>query len=109
MTRPNRNQNPSFPLPPAASHTIRPIRLDKVRLRTGLSRSTIYNLIQKGDFPAQIPYTLGPRSRAVFWDENHIEAWLEEQLNRAQGENAAKVDHQRKLQEGRRVFQGKTK
>lgn len=106
MTSPKENQLPPN-LPPTA--TIRPIRLDKVRLKTGLSRSTIYNLIQQGGFPAQIPYTIGPRSRAVFWDETHIEAWLEDQLIRAKEKNLAKAAHQQKLQKGRRLFQDKRK
>lgn len=103
-----RQQTQQLSDPPSAE-TVRPIRMHKVQMRTGLSRSTIYNLIQQGDFPAQIQYSLGPRSRAVFWDENHIEAWLAEQLARAPEEHAAKVAHQQKLQEGRREFQNKRK
>ena len=52
-------------------------RLPEVIARTGLSRSTIYNLIQKGEFPSQI--NLGPR--AVGWVENEIDDWIEERVN----------------------------
>lgn len=48
------------------------LRLPAVTRRTGLSRSTIYELISAGDFPRQIP--LG--RRAVGWIEQDIEAWI---------------------------------
>jgi prophage regulatory protein len=48
------------------------LRLEKVKDRTGLSRSTIYLRIQEGKFPR--PISLG--ARAVGWLENEIEAWL---------------------------------
>ncbi len=49
-------------------------RLPEVIARTGLSRSTIYNLIQKGEFPSQI--NLGPR--AVGWVASEVVDWIEE-------------------------------
>ena len=52
-------------------------RLPEVIARTGLSRSTIYNLIQKGEFPSQI--NLGPR--AVGWVENEIVEWIEARID----------------------------
>ncbi len=52
-------------------------RLPEVIARTGLSRSTIYNLIQKGEFPSQI--NLGPR--AVGWVENEIVDWIEARID----------------------------
>ena len=52
-------------------------RLPEVMARTGLSRSTIYNLIQKGKFPSQI--NLGPR--AVGWVENEIVDWIEARID----------------------------
>ena len=48
------------------------LRLNKVKDRTGLSRSTIYLRIQEGTFPR--PINLG--ARAVGWIEHEIEAWL---------------------------------
>jgi prophage regulatory protein len=39
---------------------------------TGLSRSTLYNYIARGFFPA--PVKLGPR--AVGWRRSEIDAWL---------------------------------
>jgi prophage regulatory protein len=48
------------------------LRLDKVREKTGLSRSTIYDRMGKGTFPGSI--SLG--ARAVGWLENEVNDWL---------------------------------
>ena len=44
------------------------IRLPQVKQRTGLSRSTIYSLIQRGQF--KTPISLG--ARAVGWLESDV-------------------------------------
>lgn len=49
------------------------LRLAAVVVRTGLSRSTIYNRIGKTTFPA--PINLG--ERAVGWLESDIEKWIQ--------------------------------
>jgi prophage regulatory protein len=54
------------------------LRLRQVVARTGLSRSTIYERIQAGEFPVQI--ALG--ARAVGWLEADIEAWIGAQVER---------------------------
>lgn len=43
---------------------------------TGLSRSTIYDMMSKGAFPR--PMRLG--LRAVGWAESEIDAWLEARM-----------------------------
>jgi len=48
------------------------LRLPAVRARTGLSRSTIYDRIQKKEFPR--PVSLG--LRAVGWVESEVDEWL---------------------------------
>lgn len=48
------------------------LRCREVQTKTGLSRSTIYNYIAKGQFPA--PINLGPRT--VGWVESEIDDWL---------------------------------
>lgn len=48
------------------------LRLPVVVVRTGFSRSSIYQRIAEGKFPA--PIQLGPR--AVGWLESDIEAWI---------------------------------
>jgi|APFre7841882724_1041349.scaffolds.fasta_scaffold21029_3 prophage regulatory protein len=64
---------------PSSAHVI--LRLRQVIARTGLSRSTLYERIQAGDFPTQI--NLGVR--AVGWLESDVDAWIRERLNRSQG------------------------
>jgi prophage regulatory protein len=54
------------------------LRLRQVVARTGLSRSTIYERIHAGEFPAQI--SLG--ARAVGWLEADVEAWIARQVER---------------------------
>lgn len=48
------------------------LRRKQVEARTGLSRSTIYQRISLGEFPA--PVSLG--ARAVGWIESEITDWL---------------------------------
>ncbi len=48
------------------------LRRKQVQVRTGLSRSTIYQKVKDGDFPA--PVALG--ARAVGWIEAEVVAWL---------------------------------
>jgi prophage regulatory protein len=43
-----------------------------VQAVTGLARSTIYNLLAKGDFPRPVKLT----GRAVAWPESSIAEWL---------------------------------
>jgi len=52
------------------------LRLPAVKMRTGLSRSSIYLRIAQGTFPA--PVSLG--ARAVGWVESEVEDWLARQI-----------------------------
>lgn len=49
-------------------------RLPYVKGRTGLGRTSIYNGIKAGTFPA--PIHIGPR--AVGWLESEITSWIEQ-------------------------------
>ena len=49
------------------------LRRPDVETRTGLSRSTIYDWMKRGEFPQ--PVALG--ARLVGWRESDIEAWLQ--------------------------------
>ena len=49
------------------------LRRPDVETRTGLSHSTIYDWIKKGEFPK--PVKLG--TRIVAWKESDIAAWME--------------------------------
>ncbi len=48
------------------------IRLEQVKTRTGLSRSTLYAYIREGRFPA--PVTIS--TRCVAWVESEIDDWI---------------------------------
>lgn len=52
------------------------LRLPAVKLRTGLSRSSIYLRISNGEFPSSI--SLG--GRAVGWLEEDVNDWLESKI-----------------------------
>ncbi len=49
------------------------IRRPEVQRLTGLSRSSLYEMIAAGKFPA--PVRIGPR--AVAWRESEIHKWIE--------------------------------
>lgn len=54
--------------------TSRILRLKDVKAMTGLSRSTIYAEIAKGNFPRQISLT---GARSVGWHESAVVQWVE--------------------------------
>lgn len=53
------------------------MRLPEVIDRTGYKRSSIYNFIKEGSFPAY--KRIGPR--AVGWDSEEIQAWIDTRLS----------------------------
>ena len=53
--------------------TNRILRRPEVEHRTGLSRSAIYELMSRGEFPRQVRLS----ARAVGWTEASIDEWLE--------------------------------
>lgn len=48
------------------------LRMAKVVSKTGVSRSTIYELMAKGEFPRARRLT----SRTVGWDDSEVEDWM---------------------------------
>jgi prophage regulatory protein len=66
------------------NHDVTLLRLPQVRVRTGLSRSTIYQYISAGTFPK--PVQLGPR--AVAWIESEVAAWIHARIVKSRGEAA---------------------
>lgn len=48
------------------------LRIAEVVSKTGVSRSTIYEMIGKGEFPMARRLT----SRTVGWDDSEIEGWM---------------------------------
>ena len=57
------------------------LRLKEVINRTGLSKSKIYDAINKGEFPK--PVKMFKNGRAVCWNENTINEWLSNVLEAA--------------------------
>ena len=51
-------------------------RLPQVITHTGLSRSSIYDQMSKGEFPLKI--RLGPR--AVGWDADEVNDWINQRI-----------------------------
>lgn len=49
------------------------LRLSKVKETVGLGRTSIYRLMQAGQFPRPVQIGL----RAVGWRESDIQAWIE--------------------------------
>lgn len=62
-------------MPPAYPHD-RFMRLPEVIHTTGLSRSTLYDLISRLQFPAQI--SLGGKN--VAWLASEIESWMNDRI-----------------------------
>lgn len=52
------------------------LRLNEVKQRTGLSKSSIYNQIGDGTFPEPVP--IG--ARAVAWVEDEIQEWIDNRI-----------------------------
>lgn len=52
------------------------LRLPDVKRKTGQSRSTIYDKVQRGEFPA--PVRIG--ERAVGWVEAEVDTWVKERI-----------------------------
>jgi len=52
-------------------------RLPEVLRQTGLSRSTIYEMISRGEFPRQVK--LG--RRAVVWLANDVDKWIRSKVD----------------------------
>ncbi|MGQ0699869.1 MAG: helix-turn-helix transcriptional regulator [Panacagrimonas sp.] len=67
------------------------LRLPAVKAATGLSRSTIYDRISKGTFPA--PVSMG--GKAVAWPASEIGAWIQ---NRTAGRRFVEVTDKNAVQ-----------
>jgi len=57
------------------------MRLTQVKEMTCLSKTSIYRLMDEGDFPRQIP--LGARS--VVWVKSQVEDWCAQKVSAALG------------------------
>ena len=59
------------------------IRLPDVLRQIGLRRTQTYELIKRGQFPRPIP--LCQNGRAVAWNSDDIDAWIESRIKAAEG------------------------
>jgi prophage regulatory protein len=59
------------------------LKLKEVQKKTGLSRSTIYDYMAKGQFPRQVK--LG--ERCVAWVEEEVVAWLDARVTERDAAN----------------------
>lgn len=55
------------------------LRRRDVESRTGLKKSTLYELMQGGQFPRPIPLT----GQTVAWPEAEVDAWIRARLEAA--------------------------
>lgn len=65
------------------------LRVPEVSHDTGLSRSTIYSLVKRGEFPAPISLS----ERAVGWLSSDIQAWIEQRAAASQAVAKMGGDH----------------
>ncbi len=54
------------------------IRINEVKIRTGMSRSGIYQQIADGKFPKQVKLSSGARSAG--WVCSEVDQWVNEQI-----------------------------
>jgi len=69
-----KNESAGSVSPPLRTHdhNLRLLRFPEVRARTGLSRSTIWRLQQRGKFPKHRQIS----SNAVAWLEHEVDGWI---------------------------------
>ena len=51
------------------------LRIAEVLVITGLSKATLYRLVDSGDFPQKVRLG-GPESRAVGWRLSEVQEWI---------------------------------
>jgi prophage regulatory protein len=81
--------------------TLAILRLPAVKARVAFGRSTIYELIKRGDFPK--PRRIS--SRAVGWDSREIDAWIEEHLASSPVAKPTRSEEMRNLAARRKATQ----
>jgi prophage regulatory protein len=57
------------------------LRLPELCKRVGLGRSTLYALVQRGQFPRPIPLS----QRTVGWSAAEVEQWIAERIAQREG------------------------
>lgn len=57
------------------------IRLNGVKVATGLGRSSIYKMMAEGTFPKSVPLT----GKAVGWIDEEVDVWVQARINERDG------------------------
>ncbi|WP_321277560.1 AlpA family transcriptional regulator [Thiomicrorhabdus indica] len=57
------------------------IRLNLVREKTGLGKTSIYQLMKEGDFPQSIRIS----AKAVAWVESEVDQWIADRVQASRG------------------------
>jgi len=60
------------------------LRRPSVEAKTGLSRSSIYRMIQSGEFPAPVKLS----KRSVGWDSEAVQQWINDRIEESHQENS---------------------
>lgn len=59
------------------------LRVEDVRLKTGMSKSTIYRMIADNEFP---PATNPPGCGFSIWVESEVDAWMKKKVAQGRGQ-----------------------
>lgn len=62
------------------------LRLPEVLRRTGMGKTNLYDQMKKGTFPRQIVLS----ERCVGWEEDTIQQWILDRLEKANGKQSEK-------------------
>lgn len=65
------------------------LRLPEVKKRTALSRSQIYLLESKGQFPKRISLGI----RAVGWISSEVQSWIEARIEQSRNKEGGNYEH----------------
>jgi len=63
--------------PSKSAQPERLLRLPEVESMVGLRKSSIYEQVKRGDFPAPVKLS----RRAVCWSSSSIDAWIADRIN----------------------------
>jgi len=64
-------------------HPTKLLRLNQVRELVPYSKSALYGMISRGEFPKPVKIGASPKSRASFWVAEEVYSWLDERLAEA--------------------------
>lgn len=74
--------------PNKAAAPDRLLRLPEVESMVGLRKSSIYDAMRRGEFPAAVRLS----RRAVCWSESSIREWVQDRINAARAGQAGEVN-----------------